>query len=415
MLVPARRRAALAGLAALLVLAGCSRPARQAAPPLPSAFVIGLLTAGPGAGAGRDAVRGAQLAVEIVNGDHPDLALPLAPGLGLAGGVPLSVSIADTKGDAAAAQGEATRLYREVHAVGLVAADSTTVAAAVSQQTERYPLPLVDAGTSADRLTETGLEWYFRTGPSDGMLARTTFALLRQQQGDDMGTAHRLGLLQGSGTPDAAALSTVDQLAGEDGYQIVARLPIGGSASDLADKLGQAHTDVVLAVVSTDQEAAVVADVQPKLRTVPVLALGHGLGGLGAGAAGTRVLRTVGWSDDYGTRNPVARAVAKMYQDKFGGPMTDVAANTFTATLTLAMAVDGAGSTDVRRIRETLRDLWVPATKTIMPWDGVRFDASGQNEMAGGVVEQRGGSGFQVVYPRELATVALSWRSPAGH
>src|SRR5947207_194229 len=157
-LVPARRRAALAGLAALLVLAGCSRPANQAAPPLPSAFVIGLLTAGPGAGAGRDAVRGAQLAVEIVNGDHPDLALPLAPGLGLAGGVPLSVSIADTKGDAAAAQGEATRLYREVHAVGLVAADSTTVAAAVCQPTERYPLPLVDAGTSADRLTETGPE-----------------------------------------------------------------------------------------------------------------------------------------------------------------------------------------------------------------------------------------------------------------
>jgi branched-chain amino acid transport system substrate-binding protein len=399
-------------LAALLVLAGCARSAHRVAASHPSAIVVGVLTSGTGSGFGRDAVRGAQLAAEVVNDDHPELALPLGPGRGVAGGIPISVSIADTKGEAATAQTEAGRLYREAHAVGLVAADSTTIVAALSQQTERYPLPLVDAYTSADRLTESGLEWYFRTGPSDGMLARTTFGLLRQQQGDDMGTAHRLGLLQGSSTPDAATLSTVDQLAGEDGYQIVARLPIGGpgSATDLSDKLGQAHPDVVLAVISTDQEAAVVADLAPRLRSVPVLALGHGLTGLAAGPAGTRVLRTVGWSDDYATRNPVTRAVAKMYQDKFGGPMTDAAANAFTATLTLAMAIDGSGAGEARRVRETLRDLWIPATKTIMPWDGIRFDASGQNEMAGGVVEQRGPAGFQVVFPRELATVPLAWR-----
>ena len=412
MLVPACRRTAVAGLAVLLVLAGCGRSARPVAAPRPSAVVVGVLTAGPASGAGRDAARGAQLAAEVVNNDYPELALPLGPGKGVAGGIPLSVSVADTRGEAVTAQTEAGRLYREAHVVGLIAADSTTVVAAVSQQTERYPLPLVDAYTSADRLAESGLEWYFRTGPTDAMLASTTFGLLRQQQGDDMGTAHRLGLLQGSGTPDAAALSTVDELAGEDGYQIVARLPIGGpgSATDLADKLGQAHPDVVLAVVSTEQEGAVVADLAPRLRTVPVLALGHGLVGLGAGPAGTRVLRTVGWSDDYGTRNPVTRAVAELYQQKFGGPMTDVAANVFTATLTLAMAVDGSGAGDVRRVRETLRDLWIPATKTIMPWDGIRFDASGQNQMAGGVVEQRGPTGFQVVYPRELAALPLAWR-----
>jgi hypothetical protein len=37
-----------------------------------------------------------------------------------------------------------------------------------------------------------------------------------------------------------------------------------------------------------------------------------------------------------------------------------------------------------------------------MPWSGVRFDASRQNVAANGVVEQRVGQAFQVVFPKEL-------------
>jgi branched-chain amino acid transport system substrate-binding protein len=89
-----------------------------------------------------------------------------------------------------------------------------------------------------------------------------------------------------------------------------------------------------------------------------------------------------------------------------GGP----AANAFTATVVLAMAVDTAGGGDPAGIRSALRALAIPAIRTIMPWNGLRFDASGQNQLAAAVVEQRAGAGFQVVYPRELATAAASWR-----
>jgi branched-chain amino acid transport system substrate-binding protein len=57
-----------------------------------------------------------------------------------------------------------------------------------------------------------------------------------------------------------------------------------------------------------------------------------------------------------------------------------------------------------------LRQLWLPATATIMPWDGVRFDASGQNRLANALIEQQAGTGFKIVYPRELAEATVAWK-----
>jgi branched-chain amino acid transport system substrate-binding protein len=134
------------------------------------------------------------------------------------------------------------------------------------------------------------------------------------------------------------------------------------------------------------------------------VAVGRGVAGLGAVTGARPVLRTVGGSTDFAARNPVGKAVADLYQRRFNTPMNDVAAAAFTATLTMAVAIDRASGAEATQIRAALRNLWLPATETIMPWDGVRFGPGGQNDLAGGVVEQRSASGaFEVVYPRELA------------
>jgi branched-chain amino acid transport system substrate-binding protein len=70
--------------------------------------------------------------------------------------------------------------------------------------------------------------------------------------------------------------------------------------------------------------------------------------------------------------------------------------------LVLAKAIDNAGSTDPQRVRAALLNLDIPGRETIMPWSGVRFDASRQNVAANGVVEQRVGQAFRVVFPNEL-------------
>src|SRR5882757_3166135 len=97
-------------LVAAVILAGCSGPDR---PPAASAPVtIGLLVpvTGSAANAALDAVRGTQLAADVVNHSYPELPIPFAAGTGLPGlgGRTLALVSGDTKGasDEAANQAE---------------------------------------------------------------------------------------------------------------------------------------------------------------------------------------------------------------------------------------------------------------------------------------------------------------------
>jgi branched-chain amino acid transport system substrate-binding protein len=86
--------------------------------------------------------------------------------------------------------------------------------------------------------------------------------------------------------------------------------------------------------------------------------------------------------------------------------MTEAAAETFTATITLAQAINAAGSLDPQRVRTALLSLNVPGRDTIMPWGGIRFDQTGQNVQAAGLVERVTRDDARVVFPPELSADA---------
>src|SRR4029453_14581745 len=95
------------------------------------------------------------------------------------------------------------------------------------------------------------------------------------------------------------------------------------------------------------------------------------------------------WAREIAGRSAVAKPVMELYEERFNQPMTETAAGTFTAVLVLAQAIDNAGSPRPQRARAALPTPDIPARETIMPWSGVRFDASSrQNAAANGVVEQ---------------------------
>jgi branched-chain amino acid transport system substrate-binding protein len=121
-----------------------------------------------------------------------------------------------------------------------------------------------------------------------------------------------------------------------------------------------------------------------------------------AGTAGEDVYYGTAWSREIAGRSGIAKATMEQYEQRFNRPMGETAAATFTAVLVLAKAIDNAGSTDPQRVRAALLNLDIPGRETIMPWSGVRFDASRQNVAANGVVEQRVGQAFRVVFPNEL-------------
>lgn len=404
-------RRSLVAAAAALALAACTGGPSTEQSGTSARVRIGLLAplSGPRSDMGRDALRGAQLAADLVN-QPSTVPLPLAAGAGLPGlgGARLQIDSADTRSDPERAAAQAVRLATQPVA-GLVSIGDTQSTALASERTERVGVPFVDGGAPANYLSERGMDWYFRIGPNDRMLGARLLSLLQQTES---GSARKLAIVHSGDSPGTDMSVALEGLAGEGGYQVVTDVALpapGASAKALVDQVRARAPDAVIAATSqaADSSTLLSGFQEAGWRPPVTMAMGAGFASqqplLGTATA---VLHSGAWSAVVAERNPVARQVADLYKRRFGGQMSEASAKAFTATLTLAQAVDAAGSTAAGRVRAALLALQIPGRDTIMPWDGIRFDEAGQNTQAAAVVERLTQDGVQVVFPPELAAGA---------
>jgi len=409
-------RAALGVDVAVLVAAACTGSDRATERTPVGEVRIGVLAplSGANRAAGQDALHGAQLAAALVNGEEGPVPLLGVTNTGLRGlgGPKIAIVPADTSSDPlrSPARGatQAASLVTQERVVGLVGAYDAEVTAAASQRTERLGVPFVNGDTSTGYLTERGLNWFFRSGPTDRMLGEAFFSTLRQQPGG----AGRVAVLYANNAPGNLLVREIQQLATENGDTAPDAVPFTPGASSLVPAVQQVRAkqpDVLFVAASSGADATKVIRAFGALgyRPPAVYSFGTGFSEPGvieaAGADGEGVLYSSAWSREVAARNPTAKPIMDRYEERFSAAMSEVAAGSFTAVLALAAAVDAAGSVNPQRVRAALIGLDLPGRSTIMPWSGVRFDTSHQNVRASGTVEQMVQGGFRVVFPRELA------------
>ena len=421
---PLVRRLALATV--IVALAGCTAfrdSADDAEPASVGEVRIGVLAPVSGADAalGRQALQGAQLAAQLVNGEDASVPLPLVGGNGLPGlgGAPLTIVPADTKGNVEEGSRLAAELATGRRVAGIVGALDAPVTVAASQRTERLGVPFVNGDTSTGYLTQRGLDWFFRTGPNDRMFGEGFFSVLDQEATADS-EPRRVAILYSNDKGGSDVAAVTEELAGEGGYSVT-KIAFSTGAQDLtaaARQVQDANPTAAFLIASSrvDAERLVKAFGAIGYKPPGMMAFGPGFTNPAvlqavAPQAGA-VLRGAAWSPELAGRNPTAQAVGTIFQDKFGAPMTSVAAGSFTAVLTLARAINDARSVDPQRVRAALIDLDIPGRDTIMPWDGIRFDETRQNSQAGAVVEQLVGRDLRVVFPQGLAQAQTVWPAP---
>jgi branched-chain amino acid transport system substrate-binding protein len=411
-------------VAVALSVAGCTTSGPESQNSSVSEVRIGVLApeSGPSRAAGSEALRGAELAAALVNGDEGTVQLAGVGTAGLAGlgGAKLSIIQGDTKSTPEVGATEAARLVAEQKVAGLVGAYDPLVTEVASQRTERLGVPFVNGDSSADYLTERGLDWFFRSGPTDRMFAESFFSALRDTAGAD---ASKVAILSADDQPSSVVAQLTQELADEGGFDRVAEEKVDPAAGRAAAAVARIRDlavkpDAVFVIASTPDDATALLKAFGQARYSPpgILAFGAGFSAptvLGAGPDGEDLLTSTSWSRDIAGRSAIAKRVMELYEERYNQPMTDTAAGTFTAVLVLAQAIDNAGSTDPQRLRAALLNLDIPARETIMPWSGVRFDASRQNAAANGVIEQRVKQAFQVVFPGELQQAEPKWPRPS--
>ena len=374
---------------------------------------IGVLAplSGKNRDAGRDALRGAQLAAALVNGEEGPVPLlnVTTAGLSRLGGPKLTIVPADTKSDAARGVQQAVRLTTQERVAGLVGAYDTDVTAAASQRTERLGVPFVNGDSSTVFLAERGLDWFFRTGPTDRMFGESFFAILSQQQRHP----ERITVLYDKDARGEDMHAVIHNLAPEAGYDEHGMVTFAPRTPNLLPALtevrDQKKPDVLFLNTSSSEDTVRVLKTFDAIgyRPPQIMVMSAGLSEPAAleaaGQAGEGLLYSSSWSRGIAARNPSAKPIMDRYEERFSSPMSEVAAGSFTATLTLAAGINAAGSVDPQQVRGALLGLDLPGRSTIMPWSGVQFDASHQNIRAAGTVEQLVEGDLRVVFPRELA------------
>jgi branched-chain amino acid transport system substrate-binding protein len=415
-----RRQQSIALLvSAALVIGGCGSTSGGAGDRPSDVKIAGLWPlSGSNATQGNDVLHGAELAVEIVNGVHNDLGLPLAAEAGLPGlgGAKLTLVTGDTQGKPEVGASEVDRLVNGGGITAVVGSYQSGVTLTASQRAERFGIPFVNGESSSTALTERGLKWFFRTGPSDETFARSMFDYLdwRKLQGDQV---RNVGILHTNDQYGNDGTAVTKKVAAERGLPVTAEVSFEPTAADLGSQVTQLRAkapDVLFVLAYTDAAIKLMKTFQ-QLEYYPPALLAYGAGfsdpafltGTGELAAGAS--SRAAWAADSADRQPAAKAVAKLFQEKYNAPMTENSARSFTAILTLAQAINEAKSTKPDAVRSALASLKVSADQLIMPWKGISFDAKGQNTEARGVVQQLIGGRYQVVYPAEFANTKPVW------
>jgi branched-chain amino acid transport system substrate-binding protein len=373
---------------------------------------------------GEDTLNGIRLAVDIINNRFPDVQLPFAateglPGLGNA---KIELIAADHQGSPEIGGAEAERLIVQRKAVALIGAFHSSVAATSSQIAERLGVPYVSGESEATNLTERGFKYFFRTTPTTRTQVRDFFTFLRDVNKGAANPVRTIAVVNENTLWGKEFAQSVDSYFSEfPEFKLAINITYQQGTPDVASEVQRliaAKPDVVMHA-SYDAEAILFARTYKQYNFAP-----RGVMAIGAAFASGAFRNALGpdanfflvrehWSRDLGANNPVVTQVAKMYRERFGKDMDGTAARAFTAMMTLAEAINRAGSTDPRKIREALATTNLTSEQLIMPWQGVKFDQKGQNTLTSAVFVQIQNVEPKMVWPADRATAKLVWPRPA--
>ncbi len=371
---------------------------------------------------GADLKRGIEFAIEQINA---------AGGIKSLGGAKLVVVYGDSAGKPETGAAEAERLITEEKVVAILGAYQSAVTKTVSEVCERYKVPCLNPDSTSPALTERGYKWFFRTTPHDEMFAAQHVEFvkwLNEKFGDQI---KRIAIIHEDTEWGAKCAEAWQKHFSEAGFEIVKVISYHAatvtSLDSEVDALKAANPDLVLAACYVSDAILFVQtckarDFNPKA----ILAMDAGFINPSyvqqVGELGFYIFSREVFNWDLFEKMPKLKEVNDKYKSKFGVDLNGNSARDYTGVWVLYYAIEKAAKkaspTNLEEFRKAIRDalatLELSADEIIMPWDGIKFDAKGQNILGKGIIVQmmpQDGK-YHTVYPPDLATVDVVFPMP---
>jgi branched-chain amino acid transport system substrate-binding protein len=405
-------------LACVALLAGAASAKAQ------QEVKIGVLypLSGPTAQVGIDAVAAVRTALEIVN-EGADLPLTLAKSKGLPGlgGAKVTIIVVDHQGKPELGLSETERLITQEKVHALFGTYFSSVTAAASQAAERAGIPFVNAESSQPALTQRGLKYFFRTSPTDETFTQLMFDFLKDFGAKSGQKFESVSIFHEDTAFGTDSAKVQEKFAKERGLKLLENITYKAQTTSLTaevQRLKAANADVLLPSSYTSDtflllRTAKDLDYNPKL----IVAQNAGftdptfINTMGRDAEGA-ITRSPYNSDLEGRIPLISKINAIFKKHSNGRDLSDVPARAFTGFMTLLDAFNRAGSTDPEKLRAALVATDTPADQLIVPYRGVRFDATGQNELVRPILMQVQKGKYCTIYPFELASCEVLYPTP---
>jgi branched-chain amino acid transport system substrate-binding protein len=386
---------------------------------------VGVLypLSGPVAQVGIDAVAAVKTVVDIVN-EGADLPLPLAKSKGLAGmgGAKIKIIVVDHQGKPEVGLSETERLITQEKVHAIFGAYFSSVTAAASQAAERAGIPFVNAESSQPALTQRGLKYFFRTSPTDETFSQLMFEFLKEYGAKSGQKFQSVSIIHEDTAYGTDSAKVQERIAKEQGIKVLEKIAYKAQTTSLSSeiqRLKAANADVLMPSSYTSDtflmlRTAKELDYNPKL----IVAQNAGftdptfLTTMGKDAEGA-ITRSP-YNSDLEGRIPLLSKVNDIFKKHSNGrDLSDVPARVFTGFMTLADALNRAGSTDPEKLRAALAATNIPPDQLIVPYRGVKFDANGQNELVRPILMQVQKGKYCTIYPFELASCPVLSPTPS--
>jgi branched-chain amino acid transport system substrate-binding protein len=372
---------------------------------------------GNAASAGNYSKMAAELGAEIVNKGDPELAklLPLAKGGGLSGlgGAKIELVVADNQGTPQAGANQTLRLITQDKVVAVVGAYQSGITLTASATAEKYGIPFIAPESVAANLTERGFKWFFRPTPVAVQFAEAYSAFLKEQKAagkkvDAIALVHE-------NTEYGNSISTVvSEVFAKDGLKVTQNIAYSANSTDVQPQvlqLKEKNPDVVI-FVSYTSDAILYTKTMKELNWKPAIMIADD-----AGFNDPAFVKQMGSMTEglisrssfvAGKPGSIAAICDALYKKKTGGDgLDDVSGRGLQGFFVLVDALNRAGSTDPEKLRQALVATDLKADQMVAGYNGVKFDAKGQNVLGSSVLIQMKAGQYVPVWPKDRATDAL--------
>jgi branched-chain amino acid transport system substrate-binding protein len=309
----------------------------------------------------------------------------------------------------------------------------SSVTKTVSAVAERYGIPMINDSSTSPELTKRGYKWFWRTTPHDDYFNKDLFELLKgltegKVKGVKAMPKDQLKNLTyacentewGSGVA-----KSLEAFAKEYGYTLAKGLLYDSKSPDLTSEAAgimAAKPDGML-FASYLPDSILMIRTLKGMKAAPKLFWGQNAGfemadfpkTLGADTNG--ILTRSVFIAKIAKVKKIAGQVNDLYKKKYGDDVTGATGRSFVGVQAWAYVLDRAKSTDPKAIQKACNEINIPGYELVMPWDGIKFDATGQNVLGKGLIGQYqtqkdGKIDLEIIYPFDLATANMIYPFP---